>query len=141
MIRLRLQWFGRGKSGGGGGGAGGGGTKADSGSKSVTKQAVSDNQPGYHGSAGGRKMDTAGTNHTVSEQRRVAPSDNDYITNTTLKEKETYVVYQISHGKESIYNDSVIGFRINQFMMYNAREGYWRDRHGNRFKVKRAKTK
>lgn len=126
MIRLYLQMFG-GRGGSSGAGAGGGGTNASG----KAPAPASNNAPGHHGSAGGRKMDTAGTNHI--------PKQVDILNDVR------YNVDRIRDGKARFFEDNLSGKEVKGILgsgyKYDSSKDEYIDKYGRRYKVYKTRKK
>lgn len=123
MIRLRLTQFGgRGGKGGGAGGSGKG--KANSGV---------DTGPGHHGSAGGRLIDTHGSNllskSTKGEKVKA------------INPREDYTIADERNGKESnernVTGQSLKKMMDNNEIKYDKNRDTWVDKNGKRHVIRK----
>ena len=132
MIELRLQMFGTGSIGAG---------RTDhGGSKSTSKQAVSNNAPGSGRGSGGNKQ-------AVGSQSKKADISSFTEKNGSVKRVEDgykYNVYKIIDGKEELFDYNWSANDTRDFlegMKYNSERGTFAETHRVHYRVKVAKTK
>lgn len=121
MIQLDLQWFAK-------GGSGDGSIAADRNyQQNVTKQQYY--QQYGSGSAGG----SGGGGGNANTARSSASK---YVSRTEIVKTETYELIRDRNGRD-IPEGSITGAELlNQGYTYNPNDKIWRNRSGNRYKVK-----